>query len=152
MTEARLIVICGLGRQGLIGRGGMQRFRVGADAAFTPRDDFLVAVTVSPLTPSIASGSPTQTAIFQIGPNGAIRRHPANVPQILAVLSGSGEVAGDGGDFEPVTEGDAVFWPAGEEHETKSAHGMTVLIVQGPGIAPFQRVGPPGLEPGTNRL
>lgn len=117
----------------------MQRFRVGAEVALTPSDELLSEVTISPLMPSIASGSPVQVAIFRIGANGSIRRHPATVPQILAVLSGSGEVAGgDAPDFGSVTEGDAVYWAAGEEHETRSAQGMTVLIIEGPGVTPFR--------------
>jgi quercetin dioxygenase-like cupin family protein len=116
----------------------VQLFRVGAEVAFVPRGDLLVDVTISPLTAPIAAGAPAQAAIFRIGAAGCIRRHPATVPQILAVLSGSGEVAGNDGDFEPVVEGDAVFWTKGEEHETRSAHGMTVLIVEGPDLTPFQ--------------
>jgi quercetin dioxygenase-like cupin family protein len=113
-------------------------FRVGAEVAIAPRDDLLVGVTISPLTAPIAAGSPAQAAIFRIGAGGGIRRHPAAVPQILAVLSGSGEVAGEDGGFQPVVEGDAVFWAEGEEHETRSAHGMTVLIVEGLDLTPFQ--------------
>ncbi|MEX0874695.1 MAG: cupin domain-containing protein [Actinomycetota bacterium] len=103
----------------------------------TPVDGLLSRVTVSPITPSIASGVPVQAAIFRIAANGGFLRHPAGVPQILTVLSGSGEVAGGDGHFESVGEGDAVFWAAGEEHETKSVSGMTVLIVEGTGVVPF---------------
>ena len=115
----------------------MQRFRVGPDAALTPGDGFLSRVTVSPITPSIVSGVPVQAAIFRIAAHGGFLRHPAGVPQILIVLSGSGEVSGGDGHFESVVEGDAVFWAAGEEHETKSDPGMTVLIVEGHGVVPF---------------
>ena len=66
----------------------MERFAFGADAAFAPREEALVDVTVAPLTGSIFRGAPFQAAIFRIAPGGRIARHPAMVPQILAVLEG----------------------------------------------------------------
>lgn len=53
-------------------------------------------------------------------------------------LDGSGEVSGAGGVAEPIKAGEAVFWPAGEEHETKTATGLTALIVEGDGLEPFR--------------
>ena len=72
----------------------LERFSFGADAAFAPREEALVYVTVAPLTGSIFRGAPFQAAIFRIAPGGRIARHPAMVPQILAVLEGSGHVSG----------------------------------------------------------
>ena len=66
-------------------------------------------------------------------------RHPATYPQILAVLEGSGEVSGDDGVAEPIGVGEAVFWRAGEEHETTTTVGLTALIVEGEALEPFRR-------------
>lgn len=117
----------------------MERLAFGPDAAFSPRDERLEAVTVAPLTGSIFRGAPFQAAVFRVARGGRIARHPADVPQILAVLEGEGEVSGADGLFAPIGPGEAVFWARGEEHETRSATGMTALIVEGDGLGPFRR-------------
>lgn len=117
----------------------MQRLSFGPGEAFTPGEDLLEGVTVAPLTASLATGAPVQAAIFRLGPAGRIARHPATVPQIFAVLEGAGRVSGADGDFQPIAAGEAVFWFAGEEHETTTEHGMTALILEGDGLEPFRR-------------
>jgi quercetin dioxygenase-like cupin family protein len=117
----------------------VERLAFGSDVAFAPREELLEEVTVAPLTGSIAGGAPFQAAVFRLAASGRIVRHPATVPQILAVLEGSGEVSGAEGIFEPIGPGEAVFWHEGEEHETRSALGLTALIVEGEGLEPFSR-------------
>ena len=116
----------------------MERFSFAADVAFVPREDLLEGVTVAPLTPSIFQGAPFQAAIFRVAPGGGLARHPALVPQILAVLEGSGEVSGADGVVEPIAAGEAVFWSQGEEHETRSEAGMNALIVEGEQLDRFR--------------
>ena len=117
----------------------MERFRFDADVAFTPREELLDRVTVAPLSRPISQGSPVQAAVFRLEPGGRIARHPASYPQILAVLAGSGEVSGASGVDEQIAAGEAVFWQAGEEHETKTAVGLTALIIDGDGLEPFSQ-------------
>jgi quercetin dioxygenase-like cupin family protein len=95
-------------------------------------------VKVAPLTGSIFRGAPFQAAVFRLAPGGRIGRHPATVPQILAVLEGGGEVCGADGVAEPIGPGEAVYWQKGEEHETTSATGLTALIVEGDGLEPYR--------------
>jgi quercetin dioxygenase-like cupin family protein len=116
----------------------VERLTFGADAAFTPNEALLEDVTVAPLTGSIFRGAPFQAAVFRIAPGGRIGRHPALVPQILAVLEGSGEVSGPAGSPERIAAGEAVFWAAGEVHETTTSAGLTALIVEGEGLEPFR--------------
>jgi quercetin dioxygenase-like cupin family protein len=117
----------------------LERFRFGADVAFAPREEFLEGVTVAPLSRSIFHGSSFQAAVFRVAPGGRIARHPATYPQILAVLDGSGNVSGPSGADEPIEAGEAVFWQAGEEHETKTADGLTALVIEGDGLEMFRR-------------
>jgi quercetin dioxygenase-like cupin family protein len=117
----------------------LERFRFGSDVAFAPHEELLDGVTVAPLSRSIFQGSPFQAAVFRVAPGGRIARHPATYPQVLAVLDGSGNVAGPSGVEEPIAAGEAVFWQAGEEHETKSADGLTALIIEGDGLEMFRR-------------
>jgi quercetin dioxygenase-like cupin family protein len=116
----------------------LERFSFGSDAAFAPRNDLLDGVTVAPLSRSISQGSPFQAAIFRVECGGRILRHPATYPQILAVLDGSGVVSGADGVDEPIVAGEAVFWQAGEEHETTSQDGLTALIIEGGDLDMFR--------------
>jgi len=115
----------------------VERFSFASDVGFVPQGDLLERVTVAPLTPSIFEGSPIQAAVFRVAPGGRIARHPASVPQILAVLEGSGEVSGEDGVAEPIAAGEAVFWSQGEEHETTSAPGLTALVIEGEQVERF---------------
>ena len=116
----------------------MERLRFGPDAAFIPREDLLDGVTVAPLTARPGSGSPVQAAIFRLAANGRLHRHPATLPQVLAVLEGSGRVSGSDGEFQPIGPGEAVFWLAGEEHETETDTGLTALILEADGLQPWR--------------
>ncbi|HYY03706.1 MAG TPA: cupin domain-containing protein [Gaiellaceae bacterium] len=117
----------------------MERLSFGADVAFAPRQELLDGVTIAPLTATVASGAPVQAAIFRVSPNGRIGRHPATVPQILAVLEGAGRVSGGDGQLEPIAAGEAVFWSAGEEHEMQTDVGLTALVLEAEGLQIFRR-------------
>jgi quercetin dioxygenase-like cupin family protein len=117
----------------------VERLAFGADTAFSPAEELLEGVTIAPLTGSILAGAPFQAAVFRIAPGGRIARHPASIPQILAVLEGAGEVSGADGVAEPIAAGEAVFWRAGEEHETTSTSGLTALILEGDELEPYRR-------------
>jgi hypothetical protein len=119
----------------------VERCGFASNIAFVPRGDLLDDVTVAPLTRSISQGAPFQAAIFRVAPGGRLARHPATFPQILAVIEWSGEVAGAEGVGEAISVGEAVFWAQGEEHETKSAVGMTILIVEGEQVDRFRHAG-----------
>lgn len=68
--------------------------------------------------------------VIEIAPGGVVGRHPAGVPQLFVVVSGSGWVSGSDGQREPIGAGEAVVWEEGEEHESGSDEGMTVLAVE----------------------
>jgi quercetin dioxygenase-like cupin family protein len=112
----------------------MERFDFEAES-FAPRDERLEATTIAPLT----APGPVQAAIFRLAPGGRIARHPATVPQILAVLEGQGHVSGADGAFEPIAAGQAVFWSAGEEHETVSDGGLTAIVLEAAELRPPAR-------------
>jgi quercetin dioxygenase-like cupin family protein len=90
------------------------------------------------LTAQPEIGCPVKAAIFRVAPGGGLGRHPATFPQILAVLEGSGHVSGADGELHPITAGEAVFWPEGEEHETRSETGLTALILEGEELRPWR--------------
>ena len=105
-------------------------------AGLEPADPRLESVSIAPLTKPLAAGAPFQAAIFRIAAGGRIARHTADVPQLLAVLEGSGVVSGADGVEEPIGAGEAVVWAEGEEHETRSDGGLVALVLEGPGLLP----------------
>jgi quercetin dioxygenase-like cupin family protein len=62
---------------------------------------------------------------------GVIGRHPAVGRQLLVVLTGEAEVAGAEGTVHRLSSGQAAVWEPGELHETRSATGLSALIVEG---------------------
>ncbi|WP_213421230.1 cupin domain-containing protein [Bhargavaea massiliensis] len=86
------------------------------------------------IQPFVRSGGRCQTALMTLGNNGVIGYHQAAVPQLLVVLAGSGTVCNEEKRHVPVREGSAVFWDRGEWHETRSAKGMTALVIEGEGL------------------
>jgi quercetin dioxygenase-like cupin family protein len=61
-----------------------------------------------------------------------IGRHPTQLWQLLAVVSGEGWAAGPDGHAIPLVVGDAVLWEPGEEHASGSSGGMVAVLVQSP--------------------
>jgi len=113
----------------------VQRFSFEAERAFAPPDERLERVTIAPL---VMPGG-VQAAVFRLAAGGRIARHAATTPQVLAVVAGSGRVSGGAGNFEAIAAGEAVFWAAGEEHETESEGGMTALVLEAEGLEPWSR-------------
>jgi quercetin dioxygenase-like cupin family protein len=68
--------------------------------------------------------------LIEVAPGGVVGRHPAVGDQLFAVVSGSGWVSGAGDERESIRAGEAVLWEPGEEHESGSDEGMTVLVVE----------------------
>jgi quercetin dioxygenase-like cupin family protein len=116
----------------------VERFSFTSQDAFVPRGDLLDRVTVAPLTSPFEEGALVQAAIFRFEPGGRLGRHPATMPQIFAVLEGSGDVSGMSGVDEPIGAGEAVFLHEGEEHELKSEAGLTALIIEGERLDRFR--------------
>jgi quercetin dioxygenase-like cupin family protein len=94
-------------------------------------------VALSPLTPPLAHGASVQVACFRLAPGGRIGRHPASVPQLLAVVEGSGWVSGADGEAHAIGPGEAVWWETGEEHETWTDDGLTAIVIEGDGVAAY---------------
>jgi quercetin dioxygenase-like cupin family protein len=116
----------------------VERFSFAPEVAFVPRGDLLDHVSLAPLTPSSSEGALVQAVILRFEPGGRLKRHPAGFPQILAVLEGSGDVSGASGVDEPIGAGEAVFLQQGEDHELKSATGLTALIIEGEHVERFR--------------
>jgi mannose-6-phosphate isomerase-like protein (cupin superfamily) len=73
--------------------------------------------------------------VIELGPGGIVGRHPAGVAQLFVVVRGSGWASGSDGERVPIEAGEAVLWELGEEHESGSDDGMTVLVVESESLA-----------------
>jgi quercetin dioxygenase-like cupin family protein len=68
--------------------------------------------------------------VMEIEAEGIVGRHPAVGAQLFAVVRGTGWVSGGDGQREQISAGEAVLWEPGEQHESGSDAGMTVLVVE----------------------
>ena len=68
--------------------------------------------------------------VIEVEAGGIVGRHPAGLPQLFAVIRGSGWVSGGDGKRDAIESGEAVLWERGEEHESGSDEGMTALVVE----------------------
>ena len=116
----------------------MERLAFASDGARPIEAYGSVGVTLAPLTEPLARGARFQAACFRLAPGGRIGRHPATVPQLLAVVDGSGWVSGADGVPEEIRAGEAVVWEAGEEHETRTDTGLTAIVIESPDLRPFR--------------
>ena len=66
-------------------------------------------------------------ARYEIG--SLLGRHPTKLWQLFMVIEGSGWVTGEDGVRHPISSGEVVLWRPGEEHESGSDTGMSVLIL-----------------------
>lgn len=77
--------------------------------------------------------------LARVAPGGLLGRHPTRLWQLFAVTSGSGWVAASDGVRHAIQSGQAVMWSLGEEPESGSDEGMSVVITQS--TAPLPRGG-----------
>jgi quercetin dioxygenase-like cupin family protein len=83
----------------------------------------------------IARGPTAAVTLVELGAGGRLGTHPAATEQLLVVLAGDAEVSGADGAVARVGAGAAVFWAAGEEHETTTVGGVRALVIEAPGLA-----------------
>lgn len=83
---------------------------------------------LGPLGPQ---GVESGLAVATLAADGRIGRHPAIGQQVLIVLRGAVECTGGDGASLRIGHGSAVFFHAGEEHETVASLDSLLLIVEG---------------------
>ena len=83
--------------------------------------------TAAPLT--VPQGD-THVVRIRLEPGGVLGRHAGQLDQLFVIVEGEGFTSGADGDPTPVGAGTAVYWPAGEAHETRTETGLTALVVE----------------------
>ena len=92
-----------------------------------------VGATVTP----VAREEHVSVVQIELEPDGVLGMHPAAIPQLFVVIAGEGTVRGADGEPRLVAAGDAVWWDAGEQHETRSGTGLIALVIESPGLDPL---------------
>jgi mannose-6-phosphate isomerase-like protein (cupin superfamily) len=83
------------------------------------------------IQPVALLGDTTSLVCIQLDPGGVLGNHPASEDQLFFVINGHGEISGDAAGFKPIKAGQCALWHKGEYHTTRSAHGLTALVVEG---------------------
>ena len=73
---------------------------------------------------------------IHLGAGGILGYHQAVVPQLFLVVEGEGWVRGTSSEQCAITAGHAVFWEAGEWHESGTGSGMTVIVIESSKLDP----------------
>lgn len=84
----------------------------------------------------VVTEKPTHIGCMHLESNGVIGFHQATVRQLLLIVAGEGWVRGDAPEALPVGVGDAIFWDADEEHETKTDTGLMAIVIESEGLNP----------------
>lgn len=85
----------------------------------------------------VRSPGPLELRLVYLMAGGGIGAHPAGRPQMLCVLLGAGQVCGRPGLWRDLAAGQAAVWETGEIHATRSAQGLTALLVEGAELEPW---------------
>ena len=88
------------------------------------------------MTPLTVPEGDAHVVCVRLGPGGVLGRHAAGAAQAFVVVQGEGWSSGADGARVALAAGTAVFWEAGEEHETGSESGLTAIIVEAERLVP----------------
>ena len=111
----------------------MNLFEFGPEGGFEVLGFGSRGVTALPLT--LPDGE-AHVVCIRLAAGGLLGRHPASVDQVFVVVDGSGWVRGADGEQTTIGVGTAVYWSAGEEHESGSDEGMTAIVIEAERIRP----------------
>jgi len=105
----------------------MQLFEVNLNNARAITNYGAIGVSVAGL---LELSSNVAVNVLQFSPQSILPAHPAGRPQLFVVLHGHGWVSGADGRRSNLQAGQAVYWAAGEPHESGTEAGMLCIAVQ----------------------
>ncbi|MCO8274253.1 cupin domain-containing protein [Actinoplanes sp. TRM 88003] len=74
--------------------------------------------------------------VLRVAAGGEVGRHPAPVGQLMLLTEGSGSVRSGDGEWRTVVAGQGVMWQPGEEHTTRAAEDLTLVVLEMDGLEP----------------
>lgn len=78
-----------------------------------------------------------QVSFMELGPNGILGLHQADVDQLFIVIKGTGWTKTNNTSRVQINEGDCVFRNKGEWHETTTQTGLKAVIIEGINLVTF---------------
>jgi quercetin dioxygenase-like cupin family protein len=90
------------------------------------------------ISPIIKNEGYTSVGCIHFDREGVVGMHPATMPQLFLVIEGAGWVRVEGDEKVSVSKGTAVFWEAGEQHESGTETGMVAIVIESPTLNPEQ--------------
>jgi GrpB-like predicted nucleotidyltransferase (UPF0157 family)/quercetin dioxygenase-like cupin family protein len=93
-----------------------------------PIERFGSRFRIGPLT---GWDSRARVQVMHLPADGLIGRHRAVGQQLVACVAGAGRVSGGDGGWRELQPGEAALWDDGEDHETRSDGGMTLVCIEG---------------------
>jgi len=84
----------------------------------------------------VMTESTTTIGCMHLEKDGVIGYHQAASDQLLLIMNGEGFVRTSNTDQTEVQAGHAIFWKAGEWHETVSEKGLTAIVIESEKIDP----------------
>jgi quercetin dioxygenase-like cupin family protein len=124
----------------------MKITRSGSNASMKgPEDWFTGTVRIDPMFQAEDPGRATGSHVtFEPGARTAWHTHPAG--QTIIITFGRGRVQREGGPVEEVSEGDVVWFPAGEKHwhgasaDTAMSHIAVQEVIDGEAVTWLEKV------------
>ena len=110
----------------------MQLFSFEADHG----EDIEAYGSVSARVNHVTSRTELFTACIRLRAGGRLGMHEAAMDQLFLVMAGEGEIRDAEDTVVPVRAGHAVWWQPGEMHETRSATGLSAMVLEGEGLRP----------------
>ncbi|HLZ22315.1 MAG TPA: hypothetical protein VKQ30_09350 [Ktedonobacterales bacterium] len=90
------------------------------------------------LSPIQRGAGEFQLGCMHLEAGGLVGFHQAVGQQLFLVVHGEGWVRGEHPERHPIVAGQAAFWVAGEWHESGTATGMDVIVLEAETLAPAQ--------------
>ncbi|MGH2516534.1 MAG: cupin domain-containing protein [Ktedonobacterales bacterium] len=90
------------------------------------------------MSPIQRGDGPFQIGCMHLDAGGLVGYHQAAGPQLFLVVRGEGWVRCEAAERHPIVAGQAAFWGTGEWHESGTATGMDVVVVEAETLDPTQ--------------
>lgn len=87
-------------------------------------------------------GPAVHVSVLHLAAGGGVGYHEALLPQLYAVVAGSGWVRGAGAERAPLAAGQAAFWEAGEWHAAGTESGLMAIVIEIEGLNPARWLRP----------
>ncbi len=87
-------------------------------------------------TPVALTKAPALIHCIYLESGGVLGLHPATSNQLFLVVQGQGRVRSEDSQETTVHTGQAVFWQAGELHETRCEKDMVALVIEAEDLQP----------------